>query len=160
VSEQQRAYTGDKLLETEWLGQVVIGSSLQPCDAVLHLLLCCEHEDGDVGGGLALAEAAADLDTIHAWQQHVEYDEVGAQALGQSEAAHAVGGVLDTEALIAHAEANEIHDALLVVHDQEHGPCIIARTGHLLAVQAATWHCVLFHRSPAWSGEQIISALP
>src|SRR5262249_14971815 len=148
LAAEQRADAGGELLEAEGLGQVVVGSSLQSGNAVAHLLLGGKHQDGNVSGGFTLAQAAADFDAVHAWQEHVEDDKVRAQTLGLVEAADAVGGVLDMEALVTHAKADKVHDALLVIYNQEPGPCIVTCVGLLLTVLAAGWRRALVHNHP------------
>ena len=61
----------------ERLGDVIVGTHLQPLDLVVFLDLGGQHDDGDVGGGLFLLQTAGQLDATGARQHPVEQDQVG-----------------------------------------------------------------------------------
>ena len=70
---QKRAGASNQLAGAERLHQVVVGAQLQTDDAVFHLALSGEHDNGHVG---VVADGAADALARHAGQHEVEDDKI------------------------------------------------------------------------------------
>ena len=70
---EQGAHARDKLAGAEGFHQVIVGAQLKPDDAVFHLALRGEHDDGHIG---VVADGAADALAGNAWEHKVENDQV------------------------------------------------------------------------------------
>jgi hypothetical protein len=74
---KQRADARDDFVRAEWLGDVVIGSQLEPDDAVGFLGAGGEHDDRHGRGGRIGAQRAADFQPVEAGQHQVQQDQIG-----------------------------------------------------------------------------------
>ena len=71
---QERLDPAHQLAQPERLGQVVVGAELEADDLVDLVVARRQDEDRHLGAGRA--EAAEDLEAVHAGQADVEHDEV------------------------------------------------------------------------------------
>ena len=90
MAAEDRLDPGQQLGAAERLGDVVVGTDLQPHDTV-DLVALGRQDDHRRGHALA-AEDAEDLDAAHAREHHVEQDEVESLVPGGIERGFAVGG--------------------------------------------------------------------
>ena len=74
---QHGAQPRQQLGHREGLGQIVVGAGIQAADAVGFLAARRQHDDGDVAGFLASAQAAADLDAGKLRQHPVQHHQIG-----------------------------------------------------------------------------------
>src|SRR5579872_2407760 len=68
-SPQRRSDSGRQLHESEWLGQIVVGSRVEPASFVCFLATCRKHDDGHVS---YLTQQAAGLPAIELRHGNVE----------------------------------------------------------------------------------------
>ena len=71
---QQRTKTREQLAEFERLGKVVVGTMIEPGNAVLDGIARSQHKNGHAPAGLA--QLAANFKTVAARNHHIEDDEV------------------------------------------------------------------------------------
>ncbi len=109
----------DELARIERLRQVVVGTHLEPDDAVDLFALRGQHDDRD-----ALARAAyppADREAVLARQHQVEHDEVRGVALQLPVEIARVRKYGDLEALLGQVARQEVPQAHVVVDDEDLG---------------------------------------
>ena len=97
----------DELPGAERLGEVVVGADGEPDDEVGLGVAGGEHQDGHRAVAL---DAPAHLEAVEAREHQVEDDEVGTEPLARLDAARAVGGDLDGEALAAEPGGDGLGD--------------------------------------------------
>ena len=70
AAARERAESGQQFAEVEWLGEIVVGAGIEPSDPVLNGVERREHQNRHpIAAG---TDGAADIDTAHAGQQHIE----------------------------------------------------------------------------------------
>jgi hypothetical protein len=117
---QQCFHADEQFGEGEWLGEVVIGASLE----VLHLFFCgitgCQDENRNL---LVLTpDPAQDFGAAQDRQHEIENDEVVVIGVGQGPTGLAVGGYVDRIALRLQRPLDEVAEFLLVFYEQySHG---------------------------------------
>ena len=105
----------DELGQLEGLRDVVVGAELEPDDDVVQLAPRREHHDRH----LALtADLTADLEPVQRRKHHVEDDEVERPLLETKERIPAVAGGRDAKAGLLEAEAGDLPDGGVVLHEQ------------------------------------------
>ena len=83
---------GDQLARAERLGHIIVGAGLEAANAVSFLAARGQHDDRNVGGRRAAAQAAADFDAADALDHPVEEDDVGLDLIDQDQRLLAVAG--------------------------------------------------------------------
>ena len=116
---QNRTRAGDQFLGAEGLGDIIVGAGLQPADAVVFLAAGGQHDDRQVGGLLAAAQAAAHLDAADALDHPVEQHEVGDDLLGEDQRLLAVAGARDLIVGALEMIGDEIGQRPVVFHQQQ-----------------------------------------
>ncbi len=109
---QHRFDAGDELARVERLGHVVVGAQFEADDLVDVVVARGEHDHGDAR---ALAQLAADGESVHLRHHDVEYDEVRVGRARLLQRLLAVERLNHIEALVAEVEASELDDVSLVV---------------------------------------------
>ncbi len=99
----------------EGLGDIVVGAHFEPDDAVDHVALAGDHDDGNVR---ALAHLAGDGEPVGAAEVEVERDEVDRLAQGQFHLGR-TAGLGDAKPLVLEAATQEAPDLRVVVHHQD-----------------------------------------
>ena len=107
---------GHQLPHGEGLGDVVVRPDLQALDLVRLLLPGGEDDDGHAAA--LLPENAAHIKADHLRQHHVQQHDVRVLLQGHGEPRLPVVGGEDGIALLLQVKADDIHNALLVLHDQ------------------------------------------
>jgi len=82
---EQRPHARHELLRAEGLHHVVVGSDLEPHDAVGLVAPRGEHDDGEPLGAGGAPHLAADGDAVHAGKPHVGDQDVGLFRVEDSE---------------------------------------------------------------------------
>ncbi len=118
-------HAGHQLTQPERLGDVAGRPQLEAEDHVELAVDGTEHDDGDRGDG---AHPAADLDTVHPGEEHVEEDDVRWVVGEQAQSLGAVGCRLHGEPLAAEARG-ESQAVGLLVFDYQH-PDALTDGGH------------------------------
>jgi hypothetical protein len=117
----ERAQPRGQLRERERLGHVVVGSTVEPANAVLDRIARGEHQHGHPLR--ALAQAPAGLDAVHARQHHVQHDRLVLDRAHAGERLVAVGGDVDHQALVAQAAPDgRRHPRVVLDHEHSHVP--------------------------------------
>ena len=116
---QQAADARQQLVETERLGQIVVGAFLEAAHQVLRVVLRGEDQDRHVVA--RGARAAQHLDAVHLGQHQVEDHELeAARGIGQpARGGGAVARDLDRVALRREIEAQTLGQMRLVVDHQD-----------------------------------------
>ena len=107
---------GQQLPHGEGLGDIVVRPQLQTQDLVGLLLPGGEHEDGH--GRPRLPDLPAHVKSVHPRQHQVQQDQVRVLFQSQLQAGIPVIGLQGIVPLPAEVEGQNIHDVLLVFHDQ------------------------------------------
>jgi hypothetical protein len=109
----------EQLARIEGLGEVVVGTDLEPDDAIDVVALGSEHDDGCQV--TASAKAAADRKTILAGQHQVEDDQIEQFALQKAVHRAAVLCHEHLESLLTQVAAQQVTDAGVVIDDEQAG---------------------------------------
>ena len=123
---QQGAGAGHQLAGTEGLHEVVVGAQLQTDDAVLHLALGREHDDGHIR---RVADDAADALARHAGQHEVQNDQIEMVLLELLQGVLAVTDGGHPVVLALEVGGHRIADGLLIFNQKNasrfvaHGMC-------------------------------------
>src|SRR5207247_6424128 len=136
---QMRADTRDQLARAEGLDDVVVSAHVEPGDTVGFLAARGEEQDRR-GESLLLAQAAADVDAVAAWQHDVEHDRVRWRVRAQRRLPRLVRGRggHHTEALAAQVAFDHFDDDWLIVGNEDGWfrlaqPCCTPGFGHVSA---------------------------
>ncbi len=113
---QRGPYPCRELLADEGLGHVVVRAGFESGDDVVAVHLGGDDDDRDVA---RLADAATDLEPVHAGQAEVDEDEIRFVDGERGETALAVCGFDDHEALVLEHEAEHLADWAFVFDDEE-----------------------------------------
>ena len=114
---QERLHPGQKLLDAEGLGHVVVGPEVQPQHDVALLALGREHDDGHVQP--VLADQAADLVAVDLGQHDVQQDQIRPGVAGERQAPLPVGGGQDPIALELEVVLQAAEHGGVVFDDQD-----------------------------------------
>ena len=125
-ASQHGPHAGDELAQAERLGHVVAGAQFEPEHNVDLGVACGDHDDGH---GLQAAHLLADLDTGLVRQHHVEQDEIGVDAVEETQRLMPVAGRLDGEALSGQARSQCLTVGLLVVDHEDQWSIVPGRAG-------------------------------
>ena len=107
---------GDELLHLKGLDHVVVRPHLQALDAVEHLALGRQHDDGHLAG---LPDLGADGPAVHHRQHDVQQDQVRHLLLEFLDGLSAVSGDADVKALLHQVHMDQVTDIAVVLHDQD-----------------------------------------
>ncbi len=116
---QQRVDTGHHLLRAEGLGDVVVGAELQPDDAVHLVGAGGDHDHGQVGEPVVVADVTADFEPVHAGQHAVEDDEVGAVRMHPRQRVGAVADGVHVVVGTFEVVPQEVSDVRVVLDDED-----------------------------------------
>ena len=117
---EQGAHARDKLAGAEGFHQVIVGAQLKPDDAVFHLALRGEHDDGHIG---VVADGAADALARNLGEHKVEHDQVELMLLELLDRGLAVTDAYNPVTLALEIGCDSVTDCLLVL-DQQNLFCI------------------------------------
>jgi hypothetical protein len=83
-----------------------------------------QHHDVRARRARPLAQATADVQTVHVRQIDVEEDQLGIEVGGERERGGAVRGLHDANAIVLERDAYQFHHVRLVIGDQngQHAP--------------------------------------
>src|SRR5690348_4006424 len=115
-SADQCADTCEELRQNERFGEIVVGSSIQSFDSLLHETARCQHKDW--GLNPALAQFATNFDSTQAGQPHVQEDGIVGDIYGQFERLLPSFGHIDSVDIFSQGPGNEARH-LALVFDQE-----------------------------------------
>ena len=110
-------HPGDDLPHGEGLGDIVVRPGLEPADLVVLLLPGGEQQDGHIVP--VLAQGLAHVEADHFGQHDVQQDQVRLLRPGLPQALLAVIGLQNAVALPLQVEAENVHDVLLVLYNQD-----------------------------------------
>ena len=113
---QDGADAGDELARAERLGQVVVGTELEPEQLVELVVARREHDDRD---RRVAAQLAGDVEAVEPGQAEVEDDQVGPALADGRQRGRAVAGGEDGEARVLEVVAGERGDLRFVVDDED-----------------------------------------
>ena len=113
---QEGAHTGEQFFQVERFDQVIIGAGIETLDAILDGILGGQHQDGQTASH---AQAAADLEPVHAGQHPVQDDQVGVMIVGQIQSGATFGGDVDQVAFIGKAALEHFQDGRVIFDDQD-----------------------------------------
>ena len=113
---QDRIDPGDELLHLKGLHHIVVRPHLQALDAVEHLALGRQHDDGHLAG---LPDFGAHRPAVHHRQHDVQQDQVRNLLLKLLNGLAAVAGDADVEPLLHQVHVDQITDIAVVFHDQD-----------------------------------------
>jgi hypothetical protein len=106
-----------KLLEGEWLDQIVVCPGVEPGDAVVDALARGEHQDRCPVP--RLTQSATDLKAVDTWHGHVEDDYVRGLSHQRVDGGRTVRGRLHVVTVDHECPADRSKNSLFVV-DNEH----------------------------------------
>jgi hypothetical protein len=121
LAPKQSAEARQKLLDLEGLRQVVIGSRLEAFHFLLHRVAPGQKQHQDIVEHHVLSHPPADVEAVHPGHADVQDDEIGAVAARYTECREAVWRGKDLIALSLQLAAQQIHDHLLVIHNENRG---------------------------------------
>ncbi len=107
---------GEKFLDAEGLGDVVVGAGVEGLDFALLVLSNGEDDDRSL---MAAADGAADFDAAHVGHHEVGHDEVGNPVVKDAQALFGVVGGAHVEALRGECGAQHAGDLRLIVDDED-----------------------------------------
>ena len=107
---------GDELLHLKGLDHIVVRPHLQALDAVEHLALGRQHDDGHLAG---LPDLGADGPAVHHRQHDVQQDQVRHLLLELLDGLSAISGDADIKALLHQIHMDQIADVAVVLYDQD-----------------------------------------
>lgn len=111
------SHASEQLVEYERLDEVVIGTSIEPFDAVTHTISRCQHEDGSL---IAFpANAPADLDPIDDRHRNVEHHEIDLPRAKQLERFATFCGERHAVALETQGSTDSLTKRAIVVYKQD-----------------------------------------
>src|SRR5215204_7471151 len=132
-----RVYAGDKLLHAEGLGNVVVGSGLEPSDLILFGIFGRDHHDHYAL--VALADPLAHLYPGLAGEHDVEQDQIRSQLPREPQGVGTASRLADPEAVAREVVGKGTHDHLVVLDYQD-----LRRTGY-----QSTYSCWMGPRATA-----------
>ena len=106
----------DELLHLKGLHHIVVRPHLQALDAVEHLALGRQHDDGYLAG---LPDLGANGPAVHHRQHDVQQDQVRHLLLEFLDGLSAVSGDADVKALLHQVHMDQVTDIAVVLHDQD-----------------------------------------
>ena len=106
VTPQDSLDARQQLRTAEWLGDVVVCADLEPDDAID--LVALGRQDDHRGGHPLASQDAENLHAAHAWQHHVEQDQVESLVARGLEGRLAVRGGRDLVALPGQIEGQRL----------------------------------------------------
>ena len=115
LSSQEGADPCHELLVGEGLDEVVVGTAVEPVNAVGDPIPGRQHEDGKVAG---CPDHAADLDAVHARQHQIEHHQVGRAMSCEVEGGEPVAGRRDLMPLITQGSLQRSGQKRIVLDDQ------------------------------------------
>jgi hypothetical protein len=101
------------------LGQIVIGSGLEPGYLIIDHRLGREHDDRDTLRSRIVPQTTADLVAVHAGHHDVQNDKVGLLGVGAPDGLLPVTGRDDLVSLALQHHADELKTVYIIVHDQD-----------------------------------------
>ncbi len=110
-----RAHAGHQLAHSIRLGDVVVGTHLEPDDGVDLGSLGRHHDDRHLR---ALTQLTAHVDTRHLGQHHVEQHDIGLHQIEAVERLQAVAGHLDPESFTLQPHGERVDETFLVLDEQ------------------------------------------
>jgi hypothetical protein len=114
------AQTREKLLEGEWLREVVVGAGVEATDAIVDAVERSQEEDRSVEA--LAAERLAELNAVHPRKKDVEDDDVVRAIAGHSQAVFAVVREVDRVPFFLEHAADDLGEAAFVFDEEEvHG---------------------------------------
>ena len=129
---EQRAKSCKQLRKRERLREVVVGSRIEPGDAVVDLCTRGQHQHRN--GIPTGTKSSAHLETVDSWHEDVEDDGVSLRGATETfERRLAVSGELDLVPLEVEGTLQRLADSAFVIDDQDlHGPhCALRRESEL-----------------------------
>ncbi len=118
AATQDRLDTGNQLGQREGLDQIVVGTGLQPLDAVRQRIAGGEHDDRRIAPGI-VAQALAHLQPVDARQHQVQHDQVVVLGGGQVQTAEAILRAVDHVALELKVVQHVGENVTVVFDDQD-----------------------------------------
>ncbi|MNI64466.1 hypothetical protein D3C73_1199110 [compost metagenome] len=113
---QQCAHPGEKFLDTEWFGHVVIGTAIERFDFLPFAGAHRQHQHRHRG---PLAKLAQHLLAVHVRQAEVEHQQIGFAERRLRQAFGAGASLQHLVALGGKADAQELADLRFVVDDED-----------------------------------------
>ncbi len=117
-SAHRGSQPGEQLVHAERLGEVVVGAEVEGLDLGGLGAAARQHDDRD---RRPAAQAAHDVEPVHAGQAEIEDHGVGMVAGGELERVLAGAGQIDLVATGAEVDVERLQDADVVVDDQTRG---------------------------------------
>jgi hypothetical protein len=140
---QQRFDAREELAQRERFAEVIVGSELEPQNAIE--LLVFRREDQDREMLAARAQAAAELEAVEARHDDVEDGEVRQRALEPRQRLRAVGKRLDAETIALQCHRYRRAEAFLIVDERDQCSRCRAHDANLLQ---NTWPIASATKSP------------
>ncbi len=113
---QHRAQPGEQLARRERLGDVIVGTELEPDHAIGLVAARGQHDDGHAVAGVA--DLAENRKAVEAGHHHVEQHGVEAARGELREPGLATGGVDERDALRAEIAVEQLREAGIVVEEE------------------------------------------
>ena len=121
AAAQHRTDAGQQLLRGKGLGDVVVGTGVQPGHLVRLIPTRGEHEDGDGLGAAVGTPLARQRQTTLPRQHPVEQDHVGQHGIELALRAVAVFRPKGLETVVAQVDRNQLGNRGFVLHDEDTG---------------------------------------
>ena len=118
---QERTNPGHQFAHAEWLGQIVVGSALEPEDLVRLLATGRQHQDGDIAVQPAAPDGPADRDAVDTGQHEIEHHEVEAPGLDQGQRLVSPTDLGHGQSLEAQVQCDQLPNVRLVLDDEHIG---------------------------------------
>ena len=131
AAAQHRVDAGHQLLHLEGLHQIVVGSHLQTGDAVAHVALGRQHDDGRLA---LFPDVGAHAPAVHDGQHDVQQHHVRRPLVVFLHGFAAVVGQPDLEALLLQIHADQLRYVAVILHHQNvacHGRLLLTVYSYL-----------------------------
>ena len=127
AAAKQCPHAGQKFVEGERLGQVVVGAAAKTVEFVLQAVFGGQHQDHAFAAGSA--QRAADVETVETREHAVEHDERVGILPGKGERLATVFGKVYEIPLCLQSATNEARDPHIVFNKQHFGHWISRHSG-------------------------------
>jgi hypothetical protein len=117
--------TREQLIDRKRFGQVVIGAGVQPVNAVVQRIACCQHEHRRLPAGSTVSPA--DLEAVQIRQSQIEYHEIVRAHRKGLERGPARVYVINCPRNLPEGTAEEVGQLRLVFDDQDAHGTLFAR---------------------------------
>jgi hypothetical protein len=116
VAAVKSADAGQQHREGEWLGEIVVGTGIEPLDDVGNGIACGKHQDRSVSP--VPTEPPGNLEPVHPRKHDVEKEQIEGAALSQLQGRAAIRRQADGVTFLFKSPPEDLRDILFVFNDE------------------------------------------